>query len=172
MSKLEERRKNLKKLGDWEERIKELGHEDEERGIKATIELQKEDDLKQDKEKNAALEKITRARRFTDDEYKVALCGWGKVALMGIKLPKKTFIGIYPTKDGVSKAGISTKDGIVVAISVTRFKGRGTYMRGIELSYIPEFDMRAIEDKVMEAIDFIDVLVKPPNGPNGYTNSQ
>lgn len=162
-SKLEIRRENLKKAYEWEEKIKEMGHDNEARGIKAVQEVQKEDDLKQDKEKLDSFEKISKARKFSDDEYKKALCGWGRVVLLGIKLPKGFFIGLFPTIDGITKGGIKTKDGIIVAISASR-KAKGTYMRGIELSYTPEFDMRAIEDKVMDAIDFIDVLSKPKKG--------
>jgi|SRR3990167_3482482 len=144
---LEKQRENLKKAFEWEERIKELGHESEDRGIKATQELQKEDDKKQDKEKSDQLEEITRKRKFSDEEYKQGLIGWGNVTLLGIKLPKGYLIKLTQTKKG-----------IVVWV---RDSKNSWYARGIEPSFVPVFDMRAIEDKVMDAIDFADILAKP-----------
>lgn len=144
-SKIEIRRENLKKAYEWEEKIKEVGHESEARGIKAVKELQKEDDLKQEKIKNASLEKITSKRKFSDKEYKQALIGWGNVVLLGIKLPSGFLIKLTQTKKG-----------IVVWVR----DQKAWYARGIEPSFVPEFDMRAVEDKVMDAIDFADSLVK------------
>ena len=145
---LDKQQENLKKAHEWEERIKEMGHPNEERGIKAVEEVQKEDEKKQDKKKADTLEQLTRIRqRYTDNEYKAGFVGWAQVALLGIKLPKDYFI--YPQ---------ATAKGIVIWIRTDKNAG---YAGGIEPSFIPEFDMRAIEDKIMEAIDFADILAKP-----------
>jgi len=148
MAKLQRQKENLKKAHEWEERIKEMGHPDEKRGIKAVEEVQKEDEAKQGKVKTDTLEQLTRIRqRYTDNKYKQGLVGWAKVALLGIKLPKGYLIHPMATKKGV-------------AIWIRNPKN-GWYGAGIEPCFIPEFDMRAIEDKIMEAIDFADILSKP-----------
>lgn len=153
MTKLDTRRKNLKKLGEWEDKIKEMGHDSEERGIKAVRELHKEDDKKQDKQKHDALEVITRKRKFSDNEYLSALCGWGAVVLQGISLPKGTKIRLTQ----------NFRDSKKIEVWIYA-KDQGWYARGINPSFEPIFDMRAVEDKVMDAIDYLDILVKPPEG--------
>lgn len=156
-NKLDIQRENRKKLGEWEERIKEMGHDDEKRGIKAVEEVQKEDDKKQEEVKVQNLDKLTRAReKFTDEEYKTALCGWANVCLHGIKLPKGFLIHAMPSKKGVI---IWIKD-----------KKNAWYARGIEPSFTPQFDMRAVEDKIMDAIDFADILAKPAPTKNGQSS--
>lgn len=153
MSKLDTRRKNLKKLGEWEEKIKEMGHEDEKRGIKAVEEVQKEDDLKQEKVKIDTLEKLSKTRKNgrSDDDYKAGLVGWAAVVLHGINLPKGFLI--HPMK---------SKKGIVIWVRTDK---NAWYARGIEPCFDPLFDMRAIEDKIMDAIDFADIIAYPMGKP-------
>lgn len=158
MSKLDIRRKNLKKAHEWEERIKEMGHPSEERGIKAVREVQKEDDIKQEKLKTDALEKISHKRKFSDNEYRSSLCGWGKVVLLGINLPKGYDIRLTQNFRNSKKIEVWIKS------------PSGWYARGIDPSFIPEFDMRAVEDKVMEAIDFIDALDPKHKTVNNHGN--
>lgn len=169
-TKLEIEKENRKKLHEWAERIDELGQENEEKGIKAVQDFQKEEDQKLEAEKNAEFEKIERARRFTDDEYKAALCGWGAVVLHGIKLPKNCWIKAVPTKKDQKFGKFYAQDGILLCISTPK----GFYAKGIALSYIPEFDMRGVEDKMMEAIDYCDILMEPegPQKDNGRTLHQ
>jgi hypothetical protein len=153
MTKLDTRRKNLKKLGEWEDRIKEMGHPDEERGIKAVKEVQAESEAKEEKKKTQSFEKISKARRFTDDEYRASLCGWGNVVLRGIGLPKGYKIRLTQN--------FRDSKGVEIWIGTPK---NAWYCRGIKPSMIPEFDMRAVEDKVMEAITYADILANPEKG--------
>lgn len=153
MSKLDTRRKNLKKLSEWDEKIKAMGSDSETEGIKAVEEVQKEDDLKQDKLKKDALEKLTDKRKYSDDEYRTALCGWGNVVLLGINLPKGYQIKLTQNFRNSKKIEIWI-----------HAPGQGWLARGIDPSFVPEFDMRAIEDKLMDAIDFVDILATPQKG--------
>lgn len=157
LTKVAARRKNLKELGEWDERIKEMGHENEEKGIKAVREVQKIDEIKQDKEKNDALEILTTKRKHKDSDYFASLCGWGGVVLNGISIPHGYQVTLKYSKEGV-------------VVWIRSPKG-AYYARGIKPSMNPLFDMRAVEDKVMEAIDFIDVLGNP-EGKNGEKNGR
>ena len=151
-TKVELRRENLRKLGEWEERIKEMGHDDFKRGLHAVEEVQKEDEKKQLKVEGDILEQLE--EKQGDNSYKDALIRWGKNVLKGIG-PTKIFL-------------VPTKKGIVVWI---RIVGKGWYARGLSLSFDPKSDMIAIEKKIWDAVDFGDVQ-KDLKINNGYRKQQ
>ena len=166
-TKAETRKENLKKAYEWEERIKEMGHPDEKRGIKAVKQLQKEDEDKQEKQRNKQLEKITKLRR-NDWDYKAGLCGWGAVVLHGVSMPKGFRVQLFPTKKGTTKGGVKTEDGVVIGISAPS----GFYARGVKLSYHPRSDMIFIEEKLWDALDYVEVLSNPEGKKNGRIQQQ
>lgn len=152
-TKLESQREHQKQLAQFAENVDAMGQDDEKKGIEAVREIQKVDELKQEKQKNDTLERLTDLRKFTDEEYKQGLVGWGRVALHGIKLPLGFIINLAQTKKG-----------IVIWI---RDNKKSWYARGLIPSFDPQSDMHAIEDKLMEAIDFADILAKP-KGEDGF----
>lgn len=138
LTKIEKERQNKKSMGEEIEKILEMGHDNEDRGIKAVQEEQKRKD-KIEKEENAVSEwKLTDAKNTTI--YKDLLMREARKLMYESEYPR-----------GFSPGAMFTTKGLVVYFRDDIKKK--WYAKGMTVSGKPQYDLNCIARTIGKALD-------------------
>lgn len=150
MTRLEAEKESKIRAGKMAEELDVLGQDSEKGAVKWVQEKGKEEEKKVDRKK-AELE-------WKLDESRKQVLTYGDLLLRELRIIMED----WEDQKTVGYKWAAVKDKKGICLWIRDYTGN-YYAKGIQISYIPKYDMNAIERLVVKACDFMDSMEKKKN---------